>query len=69
MKKNDVSRCRKCNKVIVGSSKLGLCDSCFSKEGAKAAAAAGASAVAFKNREKIKGFVGNIIKALRGLKK
>ena len=33
MKQNDNStRCKQCGKVIVGNSKLGLCDRCFNKD-------------------------------------
>ena len=57
MRNKDVARCRKCGKVIVGSSKLGLCDSCFSKEGTKVGLFGTGAAILYKNRKRIFEFV------------
>ena len=35
MKNISETRCKKCGKVIVGASKMGLCDSCFNKQATK----------------------------------
>lgn len=31
-KRNDTVVCRQCGKIIVGSSKVGLCEGCFNKD-------------------------------------
>ena len=54
MKNDSVSRCRKCNKVIVGSPKLGgLCESCFSQEATKGGVLVTLGGIAYKYRKQI----------------
>lgn len=69
MKNNDVSRCRKCGKVIVGSSKLGYCDSCFSKQGTTAGIWGAVGFFAYKNRKKIIEGGKKVIDIIKAMKK
>lgn len=45
---NEATRCKQCGKVIVGSSKMGLCDSCFNDDAAKAGGIAVAIGIFWK---------------------
>ena len=49
MEKNEEStRCKQCGKVIVGDSKLGLCDYCFNKDTTRGVGAIGGGMAAWK---------------------
>jgi|GEM_PF-6318250 len=69
MKNNDVSRCRKCGKVIVSSCKLGYCDSCFSKQGMTACIWGAVGFFAYKNRKKIIEGGKKVIDIIKAIKK
>ena len=47
-KKTNETVCKQCGKIIVGASKVGLCESCFSKDAEVALGAAGVSAILWK---------------------
>ena len=48
MKDDSTTRCKKCGKVIVGKSRLGLCDSCFNSDATKTVGTLGALALLIK---------------------
>ena len=54
MSNHDVVRCKQCGKIIVGNSKMGLCEQCFSTD-AKVSGGilAGLTALAIKFRKPI----------------
>lgn len=35
-KQSDAAVCKQCGKIVVGSSKMGLCESCFNKDAGRA---------------------------------
>ena len=53
MNTENITRCRKCGKVIVGNSKLGLCESCLNAEAEKAGFATIVLGLGYKFRKQI----------------
>jgi len=51
-KKNNAVVCKQCGKIIVGSSKAGLCESCFNKDAGVVVAGAAATPFLIKMGKK-----------------
>ncbi len=62
---NQVTRCKQCGKVIVGNAKLGLCDSCFSKDSGRAAEGAGILALVWVG---VKKYGPKVLKLIKNIK-
>ena len=56
------TRCKQCGKIIVGSGKLGLCDSCFNADAKKAAIAGATVGVSVKYRKEIWKFIKKVLR-------
>ena len=52
-KKNETVVCKQCGKIIVGVSKAGLCESCFSKDAGIVAAGMAAAPILYKAGKKV----------------
>lgn len=62
---DQATRCKHCGKVIVGNAKLGLCDSCFSKDTGHAVEAVGGIAVIWYGIKKWGPKIVNFVKNFR----
>ena len=52
-RKNETVVCKQCGKIIVGTSKAGLCESCFSKDTGIVAAGMAAAPILYRVGKKM----------------